>query len=895
MMANSLHSLFLLLGILSFLAPVLGQDQSEFTSIDCGLPENSNYTEKSTGINYISDANFVDSGVSKTVSPQDKATHQQYFTYLRSFPNGTRNCYRINVTSATRYLIRTSFLYGNYDGLNKLPQFDIYLGVHFWDTVKFTNSSLSKNYEIIHTPSLDYIHICMVNKGTGTPFISVIEMRILNNATYTTKKPSTSLALFQRLDFGSITNLTYRYKDDPYDRIWEPYWDNKWTQLSSRLSNEDLIQHDFKPPAVVMETAATPRNVTASLDFNWEIDDETEHQYYFYLHFTELQKLGTNQTRSFNTTINDVPWDAALQLRYHEVHTRNTLTGPWLLTKRGHISLIRTQSSTLPPIINALEIYFAKDFSELETQRNDVEAVTNIKRAYRMNSRNWEGDPCAPIAYKWQGVECSSFDGFLRITSLNLSSSGLNGHIPADISKLTMLKSLDLSDNGLNGNIPSFLAQLQSLEYLNLANNNLTGSVSNELLQKQSDGQLSLSVGQNPNLCASTSCNQQTNDTRKKNNNATITVVASIAGILLLLVIVEAVIIFRLKKQYATTIIFGKRRNSMNGSQLESKQRQYSFNEVVKMTNNFDKILGRGGFGKVYHGFIEDIQVAVKMLSLSSVQGYQQFVAEVKLLMRVYHRNLTSLIGYCNEKTNIGLIYEYMANGNLDEHLSGKNNKEKSLNWEDRLRIALDAAQGLEYLHNGCKPPIIHRDVKCSNILLNEKFHAKLADIGLSKCFAADSDTHVSTIVAGTPGYLDPEYTTSNRLTEKSDVYSFGVVLLRIITGQPVIILREDMTDHISQRVNSMIVEGDITSIVDSRIQGDFDNGSAWRVVEIAMASVSPSSLERPYMSDIVRELKECLAAELGRKHNSCDLQNEDLVGHVSVNLISTDMTPLAR
>ncbi|XLU29455.1 hypothetical protein S245_065521, partial [Arachis hypogaea] len=756
MMANSLHSLFLLLGILSFLAPVLGQDQSEFTSIDCGLPENSNYTEKSTGINYISDANFVDSGVSKTVSPQDKATHQQYFTYLRSFPNGTRNCYRINVTSATRYLIRTSFLYGNYDGLNKLPQFDIYLGVHFWDTVKFTNSSLSKNYEIIHTPSLDYIHICMVNKGTGTPFISVIEMRILNNATYTTKKPSTSLALFQRLDFGSITNLTYRYKDDPYDRIWEPYWDNKWTQLSSRLSNEDLIQHDFKPPAVVMETAATPRNVTASLDFNWEIDDETEHQYYFYLHFTELQKLGTNQTRSFNTTINDVPWDAALQLRYHEVHTRNTLTGPWLLTKRGHISLIRTQSSTLPPIINALEIYFAKDFSELETQRNDVEAVTNIKRAYRMNSRNWEGDPCAPIAYKWQGVECSSFDGFLRITSLNLSSSGLNGHIPADISKLTMLKSLDLSDNGLNGNIPSFLAQLQSLEYLNLANNNLTGSVSNELLQKQSDGQLSLSVGQNPNLCASTSCNQQTNDTRKKNNNATITVVASIAGILLLLVIVEAVIIFRLKKQYATTIIFGKRRNSMNGSQLESKQRQYSFNEVVKMTNNFDKILGRGGFGKVYHGFIEDIQVAVKMLSLSSVQGYQQFVAEVKLLMRVYHRNLTSLIGYCNEKTNIGLIYEYMANGNLDEHLSGKNNKEKSLNWEDRLRIALDAAQGLEYLHNGCKPPIIHRDVKCSNILLNEKFHAKLADIGLSKCFAADSDTHVSTIVAGTPGYLDP-------------------------------------------------------------------------------------------------------------------------------------------
>ncbi|RYR40608.1 hypothetical protein Ahy_A09g046361 [Arachis hypogaea] len=119
-------SLFLLLGALSFVATVQGQDQS-----DCGLPENSNYTEESTGINYISDANFIDSGVSKTVSPQDKTTHPQYFTYLRSFSNGIRNYCRINVTSVTRYLIRASFLYGNYDGLNKLPEFDLYLGVHF--------------------------------------------------------------------------------------------------------------------------------------------------------------------------------------------------------------------------------------------------------------------------------------------------------------------------------------------------------------------------------------------------------------------------------------------------------------------------------------------------------------------------------------------------------------------------------------------------------------------------------------------------------------------------------------------------------------------------------------------------------------------------------------------
>ncbi|XLQ98793.1 hypothetical protein S83_064992, partial [Arachis hypogaea] len=895
------NSLFLLLGALSFIAMVQGQDQSGFISIDCGLPENSNYTEKNIGINYISDANFIDSGVSKTVSPQDKTTHPQYFNYLRSFPNGIRNCYRINVTSVTRYLIRASFLYGNYDGLNKLPEFDLYLGVHFWETVKFTNSSVSINYEIIHTLSLNYIHICLVNKGTGTPFISVIEMRILGNVekSYVTIESSTSLARFRRLYFSSISNLIYRYKDDPYDRIWEPYWDDKWTQLSSRLSNDDLDQNDFKPPAVVMETAATPKNATASLDFQWEDDyadnNETQHQYYFYLHFAELQKLGANQTRSFNITLNDVPWSIVKPV-YASLYTRYNLN-PWFGHKNYHISLFRTESSSLPPIINALEIYLVKDFSsQLETQKDDVDAVTNMKRTYKVDSRNWEGDPCAPIAYKWQGVDCTTYDGFLRITSLNLSSSGLTGHIAADISKLTMLKSLDLSDNELSGTVPSFLAQLQSLEYLNLANNNLTGSVSNELLQKQSDGLLSLSVGQNPNLCASTSCISQSNDTRKKDNNAVIAVVASIAGILLLLVIIAAVIIFRQRKRYAAArnIILGKRRSSIKGSELESKQRQYSFNEVVKMTNNFDRILGRGGFGTVYHGFIEDIQVAVKMLSLSSVHGYRQFVAEVKLLMRVHHRNLTSLIGYCNEETNIGLIYEYMANGNLDEHLS-ENIKEKFLNWENRLQIALDAAQGLEYLHNGCKPPIIHRDVKCTNILLDENLHAKLADFGLSKCFAVDGDTHVSTIVAGTPGYLDPEYTTSNRLTEKSDVYSFGVVLLRIITGQAVVIVREDMIHHISQRINSMVAEGDITKVVDSRLQGDFDSNSAWRAVEIAMASVSSISVERPYMSDIVKELKECLAAELARKYSNCDLQNKDLVGQVSLNLISTYISPIAR
>ncbi|KAG6727760.1 hypothetical protein I3842_02G140700 [Carya illinoinensis] len=198
---------------------------------------------------------------------------------------------------------------------------------------------------------------------------------------------------------------------------------------------------------------------------------------------------------------------------------------------------------------------------------------------------------------------------------------------------------------------------------------------------------------------------------------------------------------------------------------LESLQRQFTYSEILRITNNFERILGKGGFGTVYYGYIDDTQVAVKMLSHSSVQGYQQFQSEVRLLMRVHHRNLTTLVGYCYEGTNMGLVYEYMAKGDLEAHLSDGN--AKTLTWEDRLRIATNAAQGLEYLHCACKPPIVHRDVKTTNILLNENLQAKLADFGLSKIFPSDGDTHVSTVVAGTPGYLDPEYYVHNKLVDR--------------------------------------------------------------------------------------------------------------------------------
>ena len=182
---------------------------SGFISIDCGLSELSSYSETNTGINYISDAKFIDSGVSKRIPPTEIIVKQQ-LEHVRSFPSGVRNCYRINVTNGTKYLIRASFYYGNYDELNEPPQFDLHFGANVWDTVKFRNLSLIETSEIIYTPSLDYIQPCLVNTDKGTPFISSIELRTLNNTAYVTNSTKTVLSNFLRFDIGSITNIEYR-------------------------------------------------------------------------------------------------------------------------------------------------------------------------------------------------------------------------------------------------------------------------------------------------------------------------------------------------------------------------------------------------------------------------------------------------------------------------------------------------------------------------------------------------------------------------------------------------------------------------------------------------------------------------------------------------------------
>ncbi|KAI5076459.1 hypothetical protein GOP47_0008524 [Adiantum capillus-veneris] len=218
--------------------------------------------------------------------------------------------------------------------------------------------------------------------------------------------------------------------------------------------------------------------------------------------------------------------------------------------------------------------------------------------------------------------------------------------------------------------------------------------------------------------------------------------------------------------------------------------KDFTFEELRKTTNNFDNSvqIGRGGYGRVYKAVLPDgVEVAIKRAQEGSLQGGKEFLTELELLSRVHHRNLVSLVGYCDDEGEQMLVYEYMENGTLREHLNS--DSKVPLNFATRLQIALGAAKGILYLHTEANPPIFHRDIKATNILLDKRLKAKVADFGLSKLASlpeleGDAGGYVSTVVKGTPGYLDPEYFLTHKLSDKSDVYSFGVVLLELITGQ---------------------------------------------------------------------------------------------------------------
>ncbi|XP_052182664.1 proline-rich receptor-like protein kinase PERK1 [Diospyros lotus] len=297
------------------------------------------------------------------------------------------------------------------------------------------------------------------------------------------------------------------------------------------------------------------------------------------------------------------------------------------------------------------------------------------------------------------------------------------------------------------------------------------------------------------------------------------------------------------------------------GMALGFSKSTFTYEELAMATDGFSNanLLGQGGFGYVHRGVLPNgKEVAVKQLKAGSGQGEREFQAEVEIISRVHHKHLVSLVGYCITGSQRMLVYEFVPNNTLEFHLHGKGRP--TMNWPTRLRIALGAAKGLAYLHEDCHPKIIHRDIKTANILLDFNFEAKVADFGLAK-FSSDANTHVSTRVMGTFGYMAPEYASSGKLTDKSDVFSFGVMLLELITGRRPVdstqtFMDDSLVDWARPLLTRALEDKNFDTLVDPRLQREYNHNEMAHMVACAAACVRHSARRRPRMSQVVRALE---------------------------------------
>uniref|UniRef100_A0A7N0UI72 non-specific serine/threonine protein kinase n=1 Tax=Kalanchoe fedtschenkoi TaxID=63787 RepID=A0A7N0UI72_KALFE len=313
---------------------------------------------------------------------------------------------------------------------------------------------------------------------------------------------------------------------------------------------------------------------------------------------------------------------------------------------------------------------------------------------------------------------------------------------------------------------------------------------------------------------------------------------------------------------------------SRNGSELKKEQpipndgpmahiaaQIFTFRELAAATKNFrpESLLGEGGFGRVYKGRLESTGqvVAVKQLDRNGLQGNREFLVEVLMLSLLHHPNLVNLIGYCADGDQRLLVYEFMPLGSLEDHLHDLPPHKEPLDWNTRMKIAAGAAKGLEYLHDKADPPVIYRDLKSSNILLDEGFHPKLSDFGLAKLGPVGDKTHVSTRVMGTYGYCAPEYAMTGQLTLKSDVYSFGVVFLELITGRKAIDNNRAHGEHnlVAWARPLFKDRRKFPKMADPLLQGRYPMRGLYQALAVAAMCLQEQAATRPLIGDVVTAL----------------------------------------
>ncbi|GER54179.1 leucine-rich receptor-like protein kinase family protein [Striga asiatica] len=460
------------------------------------------------------------------------------------------------------------------------------------------------------------------------------------------------------------------------------------------------------------------------------------------------------------------------------------------------------------------------------------------------------------------------FGNLKELHILDLKRNNLSGPIPSSLSRMTSLETLDLSFNNLSGTIPSSLTALTFLSTFDVAHNSLFGPI-------PSEGQFATfsksSFEGNDGLCgahAPRPCNHdftpRASIVRSRGREGTVVGMGVGIGVGSSIIIFALVYLIFCRRNFA-----GEENSDDFDFTVDEKDLDrvsslvilchdkgtICLDDLLKATDGFDQsnIVGCGGFGLVYRAVLSDgRKVAIKRLSGENFQMEREFRAEVEALSRARHANLVPLQGYCKYRGDCLLIYSYMENGSLDYWLHEKPDGLASLDWGKRLKIACGAARGLAYLHLSCEPRILHRDIKSSNILLDGMFEARLADFGLARLILP-YDTHVTTDLVGTLGYIPPEYSQASVASYKGDVYSFGVVLLELLTGKrPVDVCGPRCNRDLVAWVGEMKAQKRVAEVFDKSVYDERYAREMVGVLEIAFVCLSKNPRMRPCTEKLV-------------------------------------------
>nr|XP_010933053.1 LRR receptor-like serine/threonine-protein kinase FEI 1 [Elaeis guineensis]XP_010933054.1 LRR receptor-like serine/threonine-protein kinase FEI 1 [Elaeis guineensis]XP_019709322.1 LRR receptor-like serine/threonine-protein kinase FEI 1 [Elaeis guineensis] len=439
----------------------------------------------------------------------------------------------------------------------------------------------------------------------------------------------------------------------------------------------------------------------------------------------------------------------------------------------------------------------------------------------------------------------SEFGNLLELETLDISSNTLSGSIPPSLDKLTKLKSFNVSMNFLTGVIPSDGALIKFAETSFVGNRGLCGKQIGVICKDEVPPP---SIDSQP----------PTSGNKGGKKNSTRIVISAVATVCALLFV--ALMCFWgcfLYKKFGKGDVRGLAVDVSGGASIVMFHGDlpYSSKDILRKleTLNDENIIGSGGFGTVYKLAMDDGNVFALKRIMKTNEGLDRFFdRELEILGSIKHRYLVNLRGYCNSPSSKLLIYDYLPGGSLDEVL---HERSEQLDWDARLNIIMGAAKGLAYLHHDCSPRIIHRDIKSSNILLDGNLEARVSDFGLAKLLE-DEESHITTIVAGTFGYLAPEYMQSGRATEKTDVYSFGVLVLEVLSGKrPTDSSFIEKGLNIVGWLNFLVLENRQREIIDPHCEG-VQIESLNALLSVAIQCVSSAPEERPTMHRVVQILE---------------------------------------